>query len=46
MPSSKRDKLLRYHEPPPFWGPGTKPKRKAEENGQKEKVINCLIQIF
>lgn len=30
LPSSKKNNLLRYQEPPPFWGPGTKPKRKAE----------------
>lgn len=48
LPNSKKFKMLRYQEPPPFWGPKSKPKRKNEDNddddeseqkdGLKEKV--------
>ena len=31
MPNSKKNHMLRFQEPPPFWGPGSKPKRKADE---------------
>jgi tRNA (guanine26-N2/guanine27-N2)-dimethyltransferase len=34
IPPSKKDKLLRFQEPPPFWGPKAKPKRKISEEDE------------
>lgn len=38
---------MRYHEPPPFWGPKSKPKRKNEQDdcSSKEKVNFNQISI-
>ena len=42
-----QNKMVRFHEPPPFWGPKSKPKRKAEKdaNDPNDQVIfaNNLI---
>lgn len=47
IPASKKNKMVRFHEPPPFWGPKSKPKRKAEKdaNDPNDQVIfaNNLI---
>jgi hypothetical protein len=49
MPSSKKDKLLRFHEPPPFWGPKAKPKRATSEeetnsDGNSKTKVNFLCE--
>lgn len=41
-PESKRNKMVRYHEPPPFWGPKSKPKRKADKDTNDEQVIKIF----
>jgi hypothetical protein len=37
--------MVRYHDPPPFWGPKSKPKRKAESNDNEDKVINKHLKL-
>lgn len=43
-PLSKRNKLVRFHEPPPFWGPKAKPKRKADDNDSKASDSDLKIK--
>jgi hypothetical protein len=38
-PQSKLDKLVRFHEPPPFWGPKSKPKRLGSNSNQVNKKV-------
>lgn len=45
VPKSKIDKLIRFHEPPPFWGPGKRPKSNGDgKSNDKNKVniLNCV----
>lgn len=44
-PLSKRNKLVRFHEPPPFWGPKAKPKRKAENVDNKNNVKKVVVNL-
>jgi len=50
MPSSKKDKLLRFQEPPPFWGPKAKPKRATSEeettsDGNSKTKVKLLFEL-
>jgi len=36
--------LVRFHEPPPFWGPKAKPKRKADEK-KFEKIKKVVVEL-
>ncbi len=44
---SKKNKMVRYHEPPPFWGPKAKPKRKSSDTNDDDKVCfnKCLFKL-
>jgi tRNA (guanine26-N2/guanine27-N2)-dimethyltransferase len=50
LPESKKQKLVRYQVSPPFWGPKQKPKRKNNDNDDKnEKTISkekVIILVF
>ena len=36
---------MRFHEPPPFWGPKAKPKRKAEAENKCGNVKKIVIEL-
>lgn len=44
-PMSKRNKLIRFQEPPPFWGPKAKPKRKPEDIDNKKTVKKVIVDL-
>lgn len=45
VPLSKKNKMVRFHEPPPFWGPKAKPKRKSEDLDGKNKIKKVVIEL-
>lgn len=44
-PMSKKNKLVRFHDPPPFWGPKAKPKRKSEDIDNKQSVKKVIVDL-
>ena len=48
MPQSKKSKMLRFQEPPPFWGPKARPKKRTastEDNQQVETINESKKQL-
>ena len=49
LPNSKKSGLVRYQEPPPFWGPGskpgTKPKRKVTNEGGESSDSTTVAKV-
>lgn len=44
LPLSKKNKMVRFHEPPPFWGPKAKPKRKSD-NETTNSVKKLIVEL-
>ncbi len=38
--------MVRYHEPPPFWGPKAKPKKCKTESTLNEEKTSVTLFIF